>query len=67
MTQNYLNSVPGPARYIPKYDQTLYRSSKWTIGKRNKIIDSRDDNPGPGHYGPPVIPPFKRKKNKNRN
>ena len=66
MTQNYLNSVPGPARYLPKYNHTLYQSSKWTIGKRMKIIDSRDDNPGPGHYGPSVIPPFKKKgKKKN--
>lgn len=64
MTQNYLNSIPGPGRYIPKYDQTLHRSAKWTMGKRHKIIDSRGDNPGPGYYGPPVIPPFKRNKRK---
>ena len=67
MTQNYLNSVPGPAQYIPKYEQTLNQSSKWTMGRRRKIIDSRDDNPGPGYYGPSLVPPYKRKKKKKMN
>ena len=66
MTQNYLNSVPGPAHYMPKFKQTLHRSSGWTMGRRFKVIDSRDDNPGPGYYGPPLMPPLKKKKKKKR-
>jgi len=66
MTQNYLNTVPGPAHYMPLFKQTMHRSSTWTMGKRFKVIDSRDENPGPGHYGPPLIAPYKRKKKKKR-
>ena len=65
-TQKYLKSVPGPAHYMPKFKQTMHRSSGWTMGKRFKIIDSRDDNPGPGHYGPPLVPSYRKRKKKRK-
>jgi len=63
-TQKFLKTVPGPAHYMPKFDATLHRASGWTMGARTKIIDSRDENPGPGYYGPPLVPPFRKRRKK---
>lgn len=62
MTQKHLKSVPGPAAYMPSTNYVLPRSKKFSIGARTKTADSNDDNPGPGHYGPSIIPPLRKKK-----
>ena len=65
-TQKFLNTVPGPAHYMPKFRATMHRSSGWTMGTRTTIRDSRDDNPGPGYYGPSLLPPYRHKRKKKK-
>ena len=44
-------NIPGPNRYSPSRNSTLFKNPSWIMGtEKRRPLSGRNTNPGPGNY-----------------